>query len=39
MNEAATAFTPISQPNFKSAISFSVKAGNFIETPGTLTPL
>ena len=35
----ATALTPISQPNFKSAISFSVKAGNFIETPGTLTPL
>ena len=39
INEAATALTPISQPNFKSAISFSVKAGNFIETPGTLTPL
>ena len=39
MNEAATALTPISQPNFKSAISFSVKAGNLIETPGTLTPL
>ena len=39
MNDAATALTPISQPNFKSAISFSVKAGNLIETPGTLTPL
>ena len=39
INDAATKLTPISQPNFKSAISFSVNAGNFIETPGTLTPL
>ena len=39
MNEAATKSTPFSQPNFKSAISFSANAGNPTETPGRLTPL
>ena len=39
INEAATKSTPCSQPNFKSAISFSANAGNPTETPGRLTPL
>ncbi|SJU39828.1 Uncharacterised protein [Clostridioides difficile] len=38
-NEAAIIVTPISQPNIKSDLSLSVRAGNWIETPGTLTPL
>ena len=39
MKEAAINSTPISHPNFKSSISFSVIAGSDVETPGTLTPL
>lgn len=39
MKDAATKSTLFLQPNFKSSISFSAKAGSCIETPGRLIPL